>query len=153
MPNIRRLVVPGDHIFVVSGRVKSVQQYIVGGFCVAEKLDALAAYNRFPANRMRKEKDGSMTGNIIVLPDGSQNPVDYHDGFEQRVRNYVVGKDQVMISKPDAVEKARDQSVRLLSKMFGTEGNSIREVMGRWRKLDEVQIKRLRDWVVATEGR
>src|SRR5688572_14539987 len=89
MPNVRRLVVPGDHIFVVSGRVKNVQQYVVGGFKVAEKIDALAAYHRFPENRMKRSLGGEMEGNIITLPDGTQNPVDYHEGFAERVRNYV----------------------------------------------------------------
>ena len=93
-----------------------------------------------------------MAGNIIVMPDGTQNPVDYHDGFEARVRNYIVGKNPVEISKPDAVKQAREQSVRLLSGLFGTQGKTIHEVMGRWRKLDEFQINKLREWVVNTEG-
>ena len=58
VPNIRRLVVTGDHIFVVSGRTRKVQQYVVGGFQVAEKIDALTAYHRFPENRMRPGPDG-----------------------------------------------------------------------------------------------
>ena len=52
VPNIRRLVLPGDHIFVVSGMTPGVQQYVVGGFEVAEKISALAAYKRFPEAKL-----------------------------------------------------------------------------------------------------
>src|SRR5579859_1235845 len=37
MPNIRRVVLPGDFIFVVSGMVSAIQQYVVGGMKVAEQ--------------------------------------------------------------------------------------------------------------------
>lgn len=151
MPNVRRLVVPGDHIFVVSGRVPNASQYIVGGFRVAEKIDALAAYHRFPENRMKVGLAGTTTGNIIVLPDGTQNPADYHTGFAERVKNYVVGEDQVQITKARAVEQARLETVKVLSEIFGRKGSSVKEVIGRWRKLDGAQIRDLREWIVATE--
>ena len=70
VPNIRRAVVAGDHIFVISGRTSGVRQYIVGGFQVAEKISALAAYGRFPDLRQRVREDGTLNGNIIVTPDG-----------------------------------------------------------------------------------
>ena len=44
MPNIRKRVQPGDHIFVVSGRIKEAPQYVVGGFEVQEKMHAAAAF-------------------------------------------------------------------------------------------------------------
>ena len=56
--NIRRLVVPGDYIFVVSGRIPDVRQYVVGGFRVEQKIDALAAYKQFPENRLRESERG-----------------------------------------------------------------------------------------------
>src|SRR5690348_14542774 len=83
MPNIRRVVVPGDHIFFISGRVQGLPQYVVGGFKVDEKISALAAYRRFPENRMRKE-DGELRGNIVIREDGSRNPIDYHKNFASR---------------------------------------------------------------------
>jgi hypothetical protein len=55
VPNIRRAVVPGDHIFVISGKVAGVQQYVVGGFKVAEKISALTAFKRLPENRLHKD--------------------------------------------------------------------------------------------------
>jgi hypothetical protein len=60
MPNIRRLVTRGDFIFVVSGRTPAVQQYVVGGFRVEERISALAAYDRFPENRLSLDHDGQL---------------------------------------------------------------------------------------------
>src|SRR5713101_6264999 len=97
VPNIRRVVVPGDHIFVISGRSSAVRQYIVGGFQVAEKISALAAYGRFPKLRQRESEDGTLSGNIIITPDGKQSPVDYHKNFESRVENYIVGRNPRII--------------------------------------------------------
>lgn len=149
MPNIRRSVVPGDHIFVISGRVNGLRQYVVGGFEVEEKISALAAYDRFPENRMREE-DGALRGNIVVRADGSRNPVDYHTNFAQRVQNYVVGRNPAVVHGEAAVNSARDRTLPLLSNMFGREGNSVYSVLGRWRRLDPKQIERLYDFVAAT---
>jgi hypothetical protein len=107
MPNIRRLVTEGDHIFSISGRVEGVRQYVVGGFEVQEKIDALAAYRRFPENRQRREPDGNLTGNIIVTEDGKRSPVDYHSNFEKRLDNYVVGCNHVMLKSAHEVERGR----------------------------------------------
>ncbi len=41
MPNVRRVVERGDYIFVVSGQAVGVKQYIVGGFEVDKKINAL----------------------------------------------------------------------------------------------------------------
>jgi 3-oxoacyl-[acyl-carrier protein] reductase len=41
MPNIRRAVTLGDYVFSISGRVEGVKQYVVGGFAVEEKINAM----------------------------------------------------------------------------------------------------------------
>src|SRR6516165_856032 len=69
VPNIRRVVLPGDHIFAISGRAPGVQQYVVGGFQVAEKISQLAAHGRFPDLRQRQLDDGTLRGNVIVTAD------------------------------------------------------------------------------------
>jgi hypothetical protein len=153
MPNIRRVVDVGDHIFVISGRVPGAQQYIVGGFQVAEKIDALAAYRRFPENRMRADQHGSLVGNIITDANGKQVSVDYHANFAERVKNYVVGRRPKTVIGDKAVERAREGTVPLLSELFDKKGASVHEVIGRWRKLDEAQIKELRGWIDAMNGR
>lgn len=145
MPNIRRFVEPGDQIFVISGRVSSVQQYIVGGFAVDEKIHALAAYERFPENRQSRENDGSLRGNIIVGQDGKQNAVDYHGNFERRVENYVIGRDPIVLETPKEIELGRERSLSLLQYLFArNQAQNIKEVIGRFRKLSAGQIEELR---------
>src|SRR5687768_12631880 len=80
VPNIRKAVERNDYIFSISGRSKNVKQYVVGGFSVDEKINALAAYKRFPQNRMKV--DGG--GNIIIDKNGKQLDFDYHKNFENR---------------------------------------------------------------------
>lgn len=150
MPNIRRAVVPGDHVFFISGRVDGVSQYVVGGFEVDEKIDALTAYNRFPQNRMRKEGD-ALRGNIVVREDGSKNPLDYHTNFSERVKNYIVGKDLTAIDGQTPVRNAREQTLPLLRDLFHKHrGDSVHSVLGRWRRLDEEQIRQLYRFIQET---
>src|SRR5438552_440414 len=78
VPNVRRVVVPGDFIFVVSGKVPDVQQYVVGGFEVAQKIDALTAFRRFPQNRLHERSDGTISGNVIVNGRGQHHELDNH---------------------------------------------------------------------------
>lgn len=146
MPNVRRLVLPGDHVFVISGRVTGLRQYIVGGFEVDEKIDALMAFERFPENRMREE-GGQLRGNIVVRSDGSRNPIDYHTNFAQRVQNYVVGRNAKEVASKSSVEKARSQTLPLLRNIFQRNGESVGAVVGRWRRLDPVQIRRIYEFI------
>ena len=147
MPNIRRVVTPGDYIFIISGRVPSVRQYVVGGFEVAEKIDALAAFDRFPHLRQQKREDGTLEGNIIITAEGKQSPHDYHSNFEKRIENYVVGRNPVVLERPDEVKRARAESVDLLQEVFSKKSERVGELVGRWRKLDPTQITRVLDWM------
>lgn len=152
MPNIRRVVQKGDYIFVVSGRVEGVKQYLVGGFEVDKKIDALSAYKRFPANRQRQVKDGTLRGNIIVQADGTQSPVDYHSNFETRVENYIIGTNPLVIETPQEAAIARDETLKVLSEIFKQKGARVGDILSRWRRLDPTQIDRLREWIVATKN-
>lgn len=147
VPNIRRLVEPGDWIFAISGRVPGVRQYVVGGMKVAEKIDALAAYRRFPRNRLTRDADGNLNGNIIVDSSGQQSPLDYHSNFERRVANFIVGRDAVTIDSEAAVARARSETATTLGDMFERPGRSLAEILGRWRKLDSIQIESLVSWM------
>ena len=42
----------GDHIFVVSGKVPNVDQFVIGGFEIEEKIGDLEAFERFPEQRL-----------------------------------------------------------------------------------------------------
>lgn len=147
MPNIRRVVTPGDHIFVISGRVTGVKQYVVGGFEVAEKIDALDAYARFPDNRQREMSDGELAGNIIVDKDGNRTSVDYHSNFAKRIDNYVVGRKPLVLEKPAHVQRGRDETLEALGDLFSVKAKRLSEITGRWRKLDETQIDKLQAWL------
>src|ERR1700722_15906767 len=149
MTNIRRLVLPGDFIFVVSGKVPVIQQYVVGGMEVVEKIDALAAYRRFPENRLQTGENGLLKGNIIIDADGNQHPLDRHspDTFEDRINNFIVGANPVALETDREVAIGRDQTLPKLSELLGKRGNRVIDVMSRWGKLDETQVQDMLSWL------
>lgn len=143
VPNIRRAVTLGDWIFPISGRVKGVQQYVVGGIRVGEKINQLAALDRFPENRQRVE-NGELRGNIIVNPDGTQAATDYHTNFEKRIDNYLVGDKAVVVNDDKAIERARLKTTEFLAEMFDREkATKPADAIGRLRKLDEEQVEKM----------
>lgn len=144
-PDLRRMVKPGDHIFVVSGsRGRTYQQYVIGGMQIDEKLeDQLEALRRVPQNQLTF--DGRQkSGNIIALPNGTQHPRDGHSNFESRIKNYVLGKNAIVLETPKEVEIGRERSVDILARIFDRRGSRIQEVMGRNRRLSDAQADRLR---------
>ena len=144
-PDLRRMVKPGDHIFVVSGsRGRTYRQYVIGGMQIDEKLeDQIEALRRLPENALSFE-GRQKHGNIIALPDGTQHPRDRHSNFESRIKNYVLGKNPVVLETPREVELGRERSVDILSELFDRSGSRIQQVMGRSRKLSDAQAERLR---------
>jgi hypothetical protein len=150
VPNVRRAVVPGDYVFVISGRVPEVRQYVVGGFRVAEKIDALAAFQRFPQNRLRESPDGRISGNVIVDSKGKHHRLDSHNNFERRIENYIIGRDPLVISSAHQVQRARQETVHTLAGIFGVgKATSVSDVIGRCRRMDESQIARIIRWMRA----
>jgi hypothetical protein len=147
MPNIREKVVPGDHIFVVSGKVPAVPQYIIGGFEVAEIISANAAYERFPAYRLRRTQDGEITGNIIVNARGKQHFLDHHKNFDRRIKNYIVGRNAIVMATSQEIERARLGTLPFLHTLLGKSGAAPINVIGRNSKLNEHQVKKLLAWL------
>ena len=147
MPNIRKAVEKGDYIFSISGRVKDIQQYIVGGFKVDEKINALSAYERIPENRMRISPDGKLEGNIIIDEKGNHLEIDYHSNHEKRIENYIIGKDAIVINDESEVKKAREETLSFLNNLFSKNEDSISKIVARWRKLNEGQIDELLTWM------
>jgi len=150
MPNIRRLVLPGDHVFVISGTTKGVQQYVVGGFQVAEKISALAAYERFPEYRLSRSDNGHLDGNVLVTAEGGQHPLDKHksDTFASRVENYLVGVNPVVLETPGEVARGRNETLdRLAAILERPRANRVIDVMGRWAKLEAPQVEATLDWL------
>jgi hypothetical protein len=147
VPNIRRAVQINDYIFVVSGRVKNERQFVVGGFRVKEKISTLAAYKRFPQNRIQVDDDGRTLGNIIVDGKGKHHPLDDHDHFKTRVDNYIVGGDPIVLSSAAQQQAARDETIPFLEHLFGKKGARVFDIIGRHRKMTEDQVKATFSWL------
>lgn len=147
MPNIRRVVTQGDFIFSISGKIPGANQYIVGGMKVDEKINALAAFQRFPENRMIQLEDGSLRGNIIVDNKGRHLPFDYHSNHEKRVENYIVGCEPIFLELPEQIQRAREETIPILNQIFGTDEELLSKIVSRWRKLDKSQIADLLSWM------
>jgi hypothetical protein len=147
VPNIRRVVELGDYIFVVSGRVKSEKQFVVGGFRVDDKISALAAFKRFPENRLRLAPSGAVQGNIIVNSKGEHHRLDEHDNFASRINNYLVGGDPVVLETSTQQRAGREETIPFLSHLFGKEGGRVFDLIGRHRKMTGTQVKQTLDWL------
>jgi hypothetical protein len=91
---------------------------------VAEKIDADEAYERFPRLRLHFDKNGNKRGNIIVDENGKQNPLDTHDGFEDRIHNYIVGRDPIVLTQPSEIGRGRAETMAILQEVFGKEGRA-----------------------------
>lgn len=157
MTNLRQFLNPGDYIFVVSASVPAVPQYIIGGLRVAEKIDHLAAYGRFPENRLRLDEKGIVRGNIIVDENGNQHPLDHHspDSFERRIKNFIVGDEAAALKTEKEVKLGRQRTLTKLADVFNKQGNRPFDIIGRQRKLDEQQVHGLMDWLrgIKTEAK
>jgi hypothetical protein len=147
MPNIRRNVQKGDYIFTVSGKTTGVNQYVIGGFEVESKIHALAALDEFPENILRRAEDGTKRGNIIVTADGSRNPIDNHTNFENRLENYIIGKNPIHIADPKQVELAREETLSFLKSTFAKDGNRVVDIIGRSSRMEERQIRGMLEWL------
>jgi len=147
VPNIRKAVVAGDFIFVVSGRVPKVQQFVVGGFEVDEKINALAAYKRFPENRLRIGETGQLEGNVMVDKDGKHHTLDEHDNFDKRIENYIVGRNAVNFDSKSEYDEARKDTLEILGDVFGRSGQRVFDIIGRHRKMDGDQVMKIISWI------
>jgi hypothetical protein len=155
MPHIRRAVVPGDFIFWISGKVSGVQQYVVGAFEVAAKIDVMTAYKLFPEHRLHLLDDGQPAGNIIVNSRGEQHHLDNHspDTFEERIKNYIVGRNPVVLTAPHEIARGREETVDILRAIFHKSGDRPIDIVGRGgRKLDVSQAMELRDWLLSVKA-
>lgn len=149
MTNIRRYVVPGDQIYIVSGKVAGASQYVIGGFEVAQKIDAIAAYDLFPEYRLRRKDDGQITGNIIVNSRGEQHSLDTHDPctFKRRIENYIIGRNPVALTSPYEIARGREETLGVLRSIFRKSGNAPIDVIGRSSRLDPDQMLELWHWL------
>ena len=152
-PDIRRKLKEGDQIFVVSGSVRGVNQYVIGGLEIAEKIDVLEAYRRFPEQRLRMGDDAQVTGNIIVDASGKQHKLDHHPKatFDRRIENYVVGRNRIVLATPEEIAEGRRLPLEILREVFDRKGNTVRDIIGRACNMTEKQVLKLRELLEAVK--
>lgn len=142
-PDLRKRVQPGDYLFLVSGKVKNVPQYIIAAFEVDEKIDSVTAYARFPDQHLHKREDGQLDGNIILDSQGKQHPLDNHKNFEGRRNNYIVCKKESLILRTSDEILHGQNTMAILQEVFGKKGDIPRDIIGRMSKLDDRQVSSL----------
>jgi hypothetical protein len=127
----------------------------MGGFEIREKIDAMVAYERFPALRLHLRDDGQLDGNIIVDENGDQHPLDNHKSFDWRIKNYIVGTNEICVRMPEEIALAREQTLEVLRELFGKiEGKSPWDIVGHWGSdLTGAQVLRLREWLDSLKRR
>ncbi|WP_155253296.1 hypothetical protein [Bradyrhizobium japonicum] len=151
-PDLRRQVKAGDHLFVISGKLPNVRQYVMGGFEVVQKIDAQVAYQRFPDQRLRLREDGQLTGNVIVDANGAQHELDKHDPkkFSRRIPNYIVGTNPIALITPGEISLGREQTLDVLRDIFKKNGASPWDIVGHYgAQLTEEQVKQLHAWLLS----
>lgn len=147
-PDIRKQLRTGDHIFVISGKLRGVEQFVMGGFEIASKISATEAYKLFPELRLGRRSDGQLTGNIIVNSIGEQHQLDDHNSFDERIKNYVVGRDLIALRRPAEIAIGREETLAALQDILQKDGSSPVQVVGRWgSQLSERQVVQLREWL------
>lgn len=154
-PDIRKRLKIGDHIFVISGKVPDVNQFVMAGFEIESKIPVLEAYSQFPELRLRALEDGQVTGNIIVTPDGRQHELDQHnpDTFQNRIKNYVVGTNLIALTTDEEIAEGRRQTLEALREILRKNGKSPVQIVGHWgTALNEQQILALRNWLLSLKA-
>lgn len=149
-PNLRRKVLRGDHIFTISGKIRGVPQFVMGGFEVVEKVHANDAFRMFPDRRLHTLPDGQLTGNVITDEEGNRHPLDNHKtkGFDQRIDNYVVGSNPLVLVTREEIARGRSETLEVLCDVFKKQALSPKELVGRgYRHLTESQVHALREWL------
>ena len=155
-PDLRKKLNPGDHLFVISGRVpvprghSPIPQLVIGGFQVLEKLSAREAFRRFPDQRLRLRDDGQLHGNVVIDSNGAQHPLDghRHETFRARTENYIVGHNPVALTTPGEISLGRLETVDALQEIFKKSGQRPIDIVGRFgSSLNERQIEQLQAWL------
>jgi hypothetical protein len=143
-PDIRKQLQKGDEIYVVSGKIATASQYVIGGFAIEEKISAIEAYLRFPKHRLIRGDDGQISGNVIVDSSGKQHELDHHKNFDRRIENYVIGTNPIVLLTPAEIAEGRRLTLEILQDVFQKKGDSVRKIIGRCSNLTEKQAEKLR---------
>ena len=144
-PQIRSKLQPDDYLFVVSGSMRpaGLNQYIVGGMQVHQKVHATEAYHRLPQQRLYRRSDGQVSGNVICDGSGERHQLDGHSSFPERLDNYILGKNPITLRSELEVAKGREQTMEILRELFKKDGEIPRDVIGRCSRMSADQINEL----------
>jgi hypothetical protein len=149
-PDVRKRLPIGGQFFVITGKVNGVNQLVLGGLEVAEKISAQEAFGRFPGQRLRARDDGQLDGNVIVDNRGMQHRLDDHRNFNRRLENYIVGRNAIVLTTPREIALGREQTVEALREILKRNGLRPIDIVGRWgRDLTENEAEALRAWLIA----
>jgi hypothetical protein len=153
-PDIRKRLSAGDHIYTISGKVAGVSQFVMGGFEIAEKISATQAFERFPEQHLTQRNDGQLTGNVIIKASGEQHELDSHTSFDNRITNYVVGRNPLVLRTPQEIALGREETLEALQEILKKKGDSPFAILGRsGARLSEKQILDLREWMTSIRRR
>ena len=81
------------------------------------------------------------------MGNGKQNPLDDHDNFAKRIENYIVGRDPIYLDRHNEYNAAREETLDVLSDVFGKRGRRVFDVIGRYRKMDQRQVNKVLVWM------
>src|SRR5581483_3257814 len=104
--------------------------------------------------RLSQRDDGQLVGNVIVTASGEQHELDDHTSFDTRIKNYVVGRNPLVIRTPHEIVIARVETLEILREILKKKGKTPFELLGRsGARLTENQIVDLRDWMASIRRR
>lgn len=152
-PDFRRVLKVGDELYVISGRVAGVDQFVMGGFEIAEKMTVAEAHRKYPGQRLRKLPDGQLTGNIIADEKGEQHALDTHDRgkpekYERRIKNYTVGKNPIVLESDSEINRGRIETMDALRYIFKKDGDKPIDIISRaGRNMTVDQAHQMREWL------
>ena len=147
-PDFRKKLERGDHLFVISGRVPDANQFVMGGFEIDKKMNAVDAYAAYPEQRLRALENGELAGNIIVDDCGHQHVLDDHKNFDRRIENYIIGRNPIALKSDDEIQRGRSETMDALQEILKRKGTTPWHVVTHFgRTLDEKQIEQLRHWL------
>lgn len=157
-PDFREKLMEGDHLFVISGKVPKANQFVMGGFEVYKKIHAKQAYHEYPEQRLKEMEDGQLDGNIILDDGFEQHKLDDHNSFDRRIKNYIVGKNPIVVQTPEEISRCRAETMDALCEIIKPKKQNPKipiDVVGRWgSEINERQIGALHDWISSIkEGR
>jgi hypothetical protein len=153
-PDVRKQIKIGGQVFIISGKIPELPQFVLGGLEVAEKMSMRDAYQRFPEQHLHRRDDGELEGNIIMDGRGRQHKLDNHSNFKKRIDDYVVGRNPISLVTEKEIALGRQETLDALRDIIGRKGKTPYEVVGHYgRNLDEEQAAAFRAWLESIKKR